>query len=61
MPDTGVDFRTLPLPEVLRLFRENGEPSDPRPDIDTSSVMGRNVQQGQARFVNPAYRPMHGT
>jgi acetyl esterase/lipase len=41
VPDTGVDFRTLPLPEVLRLFRENGEPSDPRPDIDTSSLKRR--------------------
>lgn len=41
MSDTEVDFRTLPLPEVLRLFREQGEPADPRPDIDTESLKRR--------------------
>lgn len=41
MSDTEVDFRTLPLPEVLRLFRENGEPADPRPGIDTASLKRR--------------------
>lgn len=41
MPETDVDFRTLPLPEVLRLFREQGEPADPRPDIDTASLVRR--------------------
>jgi acetyl esterase len=39
--DTDVDFRTLPLSEVLRLFRERGEPADPRPDIDTASLKRR--------------------
>lgn len=41
MSDTEVDFRTLPLPEVLRLFRERGEPADPRRDIDTASLKRR--------------------
>ncbi|KJL42937.1 alpha/beta hydrolase [Microbacterium trichothecenolyticum] len=41
MSDTEVDFRTLPLPEVLRMFREQGEPADPRPDIDTESLKRR--------------------
>lgn len=41
MSDTEVDFRTLPLSEVLRLFRESGEPADPRPDIDTASLQRR--------------------
>jgi acetyl esterase/lipase len=41
MPETEVDFRTLPLPEVLRLFREQGEPDDPRDDIDTASLVRR--------------------
>ena len=41
MPETEVDFRSLPLPDVLRLFREQGEPADPRPDIDTASLRRR--------------------
>lgn len=41
MSDAEVDFRTLPLPEVLRLFRERGEPADPRPGIDTASLKRR--------------------
>lgn len=41
MSDTEVDFRTLPLSEVLRLFREHGEPADPRTDIDTASLKRR--------------------
>jgi len=41
MSDTEVDFRTLPLSEVLRMFREQGEPADPRPDIDTGSLQRR--------------------
>ena len=41
MSDTEVDFRTLPLSEVLRMFREQGEPADPRPDIDTESLKRR--------------------
>lgn len=40
-PEAEVDFRTLPLPEVLRMFREQGEPDDPRPDIDTHSLTRR--------------------
>ncbi|MGU3644310.1 alpha/beta hydrolase [Microbacterium sp. C23T] len=41
MSDTEVDVRTLPLSEVLRMFREHGEPADPRPDIDTESLKRR--------------------
>lgn len=41
MPESDVDFRTLPLPEVLRLFRDRGEPADPRNDIDTASLVRR--------------------
>lgn len=41
MPEAEVDFRTLPLPEVLRMFREQGEPADPRTDIDTASLVRR--------------------
>lgn len=41
MSDTEVDFRALPLPEVLRMLRERGEPADPRPGIDTASLKRR--------------------
>ncbi|WP_345800768.1 alpha/beta hydrolase [Microbacterium sp. AZCO] len=41
MPETEVDFRTLPLPDVLRLFREQGEPADPRDDIDSAFLKTR--------------------
>ncbi|WP_152547586.1 alpha/beta hydrolase, partial [Nitrincola lacisaponensis] len=33
--------RTLPLADLLRLLREQGEPADPRTDIDTASLRGR--------------------
>ena len=42
MPETEVDFRTLPLPEVLRLFRENDEPQLHRAMM---RVLGREVDQ----------------
>ena len=38
MTDADVDLRTLPLPDALRWLRENGEPRDPRTDIDTASL-----------------------
>jgi acetyl esterase/lipase len=41
MSDTEVDFRALPLPELLRMLREQGEPADPRPGIDTPSLKRR--------------------
>ncbi|TQK18309.1 acetyl esterase/lipase [Microbacterium sp. SLBN-154] len=41
MPETDTDFRSLPLAELLRLLREEGEPADPRPDIDTASLRVR--------------------
>ncbi|MGN7799618.1 alpha/beta hydrolase [Leifsonia sp. 22587] len=41
MTDTRPDFRSLPLPEAIAWLRENGEPADPRPDIDTASLRRR--------------------
>jgi acetyl esterase/lipase len=41
MTEDTVDLRTLPLPEALRWLRENGEPADPRTDIDTASLRRR--------------------
>ncbi|MFH8251167.1 alpha/beta hydrolase [Microbacterium sp. B2969] len=41
MTDTDVDIRSLPFPEALRWLRENGEPADPRTDVDTASLKSR--------------------
>lgn len=38
MTDSEFDIRSLPFPEALRWLRENGEPADPRTDIDTGSL-----------------------
>lgn len=35
------DFRRMPLPEALAWLRANGEPPDPRPDIDTAGLVRR--------------------
>ncbi|WP_243075304.1 alpha/beta hydrolase [Microbacterium sp. SS28] len=61
MPEAEVDFRTLPLPEVLRLFREQGEPADPRPDIDDASLRRRfprlaGVETRELRIDGPGRR-----
>lgn len=37
----GVDFRTLPIADAIRWLAENGEPADPRPDIDDASLRRR--------------------
>ncbi|GAA1981267.1 alpha/beta hydrolase [Microbacterium pumilum] len=41
MTDTEFDIRSLPFPDALRWLRENGEPADPRTDIDTASLRRR--------------------
>ncbi|GAA4783010.1 alpha/beta hydrolase [Microbacterium gilvum] len=35
------DFRRLPIPEAIRWLAENGEPADPRDDVDTASLERR--------------------
>ncbi len=39
--DAAFDIRTLPFPEALRWLRQNGEPAEPRPDVDTASLRRR--------------------
>ncbi|QKJ20420.1 alpha/beta hydrolase [Microbacterium hominis] len=39
--DALPDFRRLPVPEALAWLAEHGEPADPRPDIDTASLVRR--------------------
>ena len=35
------DFRRMPVPDAIRWLAEHGEPADPRPDIDTASLVRR--------------------
>lgn len=35
------DFRRLPVPDAIRWLAVHGEPADPRPDIDTASLVRR--------------------
>jgi acetyl esterase/lipase len=35
------DFRRMPVPDAIRWLAEHGEPADPRPDIDTASLLRR--------------------
>ena len=35
------DFRRMPVPDAIRWLAEHGEPADPRPDIDTDSLVRR--------------------
>ena len=35
------DFRRMPVPDAIRWLAEHGEPADPRPDVDTVSLVRR--------------------
>ena len=35
------DFRRMPIADAVRWLAENGEPADPRTDIDTASLKRR--------------------
>lgn len=35
------DVRRMPVPDAIRWLAEHGEPADPRPDIDTASLVRR--------------------
>ncbi len=39
--DSLPDFRRMPVPEALAWLAEHGEPADPRPDVDTASLVRR--------------------
>nr|WP_218852992.1 alpha/beta hydrolase [Microbacterium immunditiarum] len=51
----------MPLPEVIHILREHGEPEDPRPDIDTASLQRRfprlaGVETSDVRIDGPQGR-----
>lgn len=60
MPEAGTDFRTLPLADLLRLLREQGEPADPRTDIDTASLRGRFPRLAQVEMRDLAIEGRNG-
>jgi acetyl esterase len=41
MADVDFDLRALPFADAVRWLRDNGEPKDPRPDVDTASLRRR--------------------
>lgn len=58
---SDVDLRTMPLSEAVNWLAENGEPADPRPDIDTESLKRRfprlaNVESADIRIDGPDRR-----
>jgi acetyl esterase len=62
MSDT-LDLRSMPLSEAVRWLAENGEPADPRPDIDTESLRSRfprlaTVKATDIRIDGPGRRPV---
>jgi len=33
------DFRRMPVPDAILWLAQHGEPADPRPDVDTASLV----------------------
>jgi len=61
MTDADVDIRALPLPDALRWLRENGEPRDPRTDIDTASLRRRFPRLADVQARDLTIPTPHGT
>ncbi|WP_439592920.1 alpha/beta hydrolase [Microbacterium sp.] len=57
---TVVDIRSLPFPDALRWLRENGEPADPRTDIDTVSLRRRFPHLADVTMTNLVVPSPHG-
>lgn len=57
----GFTPRSLPFPEMLRWLRENGEPADPRPDIDTASLIQRFPRLANVTSVDLVIESPHGS
>ena len=57
---TEVDFRSLPFPESLKWLRENGEPAEARPDVDTESLRRRFPHLGKVSVSDLIVESPHG-
>lgn len=54
-------FRRMPFPEALEWLAEHGEPADPRPDIDTASLVRRFPRLAGVTTTDVALAGSHGT
>jgi acetyl esterase len=54
------DFRRMPVPEAIRWLAEHGEPADPRPDIDTASLVRRFPHLAGVTTVDEVVAGPHG-
>jgi acetyl esterase len=53
-------FRRMPFPEALEWLAEHGEPADPRPDIDTASLVQRFPRLAGVTTTDVALAGTHG-
>ncbi len=58
--DAAFDIRSLPFPEALRWLRENGEPAEPRPDVDTASLRRRFPRLADVTVTDVVVTSPHG-
>jgi acetyl esterase len=54
------DFRRMPVPDAIRWLAEHGEPADPRPDIDTPSLVRRFPHLAAVSTVDGVVEGPHG-
>lgn len=54
------DFRRMPIAEAVRWLAANGEPADPRPDIDTDSLTRRFPRLGRVQTTDLLIDGPHG-
>jgi acetyl esterase len=54
------DFRRLPVPDAIRWLAEHGEPADPRPEIDTASLVRRFPHLAGVATVDDVVEGPHG-
>jgi acetyl esterase len=54
------DFRRMPVPDAIRWLAEHGEPADPRPDIDTASLVTRFPHLSGVSTVDEVVAGPHG-
>jgi acetyl esterase len=55
------DFRRMPVPDAIRWLAEHGEPADPRPDVDTESLVRRFPHLAGVSTVDRVVDGPHGS
>ncbi|RZS65879.1 acetyl esterase/lipase [Agromyces ramosus] len=54
------DFRRMPVHDAIRWLAEHGEPADPRPDVDTASLVRRFPHLAGVATVDEVVAGPHG-